>query len=224
MYEPAIPEPTADIRDRLRYLISLSRHTQAAFAGLTDTDPAVLSRILAGKQKPGDAFINRVVMNMGVSKEWLVSGRDVPFPKAAVVAEPAVVPEGAPVYDVNVMAGPVPISRMLTEEHIVGRVNLPGLSASTPLVPVCGDSMMPRVRPGALVAIRPVSSDVIAWGQIYVVVLDDYRMLKYVRRHSDPAKVVLHSANPNYDDMDVDRDQIRALYIVERVIDYEMLC
>ncbi len=34
--------------------------------------------------------------------------------------------------------------------------------------------------------------------------------------------VILHSDNPAYDDMDVDRRDIRALYIVEAILNYEV--
>ena len=53
---------------------------------------------------------------------------------------------------------------------------------------------------------------------MYVVVLDDYRMVKFVRRHEDDDKVVLRSANPDYDDMVVDRKSIRSMYLVETVV------
>ena len=40
-----------------------------------------LSRVLTGKIVPGEGLISRIVANTGVSKEWLVSGSNVPFPK-----------------------------------------------------------------------------------------------------------------------------------------------
>ena len=43
-------------------------------------------------------------------------------------------------------------------------------------------------------------------------------MVKYVRRHSDPSMVVLHSDNPAYDDMDVARADICALYRLNDII------
>ena len=44
-----IPQPTAGITDRIRYLIRLTRHTQASFARLLGVDAARLSRVLSGK-------------------------------------------------------------------------------------------------------------------------------------------------------------------------------
>ena len=52
--------------------------------------------------------------------------------------------------------------------------------------------------------------------------LDDYRMVKYVRRNSNPAMVTLHSENPAYDDMEVLRDEIRDLMFVQAVLHFDV--
>ena len=54
-----------------------------------------------------------------------------------------------------------------------------------------------------------------------MVVLADYRLVKYVRRNPDPAMVTLVSANPEYDDIDVRRSDIEGLYLVENVINHD---
>ena len=53
--------------------------------------------------------------------------------------------------------------------------------------------------------------------------MEDYRMVKVVRRHHDPNMVILHSVNPNYDDMDVPRSKILALYLVETILNYDVV-
>lgn len=225
-----MPRPSATFTDRLRYLIKLSHLNQAGFAKAVGIDPANLSRILTGKQEAGESFINRVVVNLGVSKEWLVSGNDVPFPRSvsaraensgALPARPA----GAPVYDIDVIAGTRSLSRMFTDEHVIGFCNLPGVNPENPLIRVSGNSMMPKIRPGAFISIRPVPLDApVSWGQIYVVVLEDFRLVKYVRRHHDPDMLILHSDNPDYDDMEIRRSDIVALYLVESILNYEVVC
>jgi phage repressor protein C with HTH and peptisase S24 domain len=54
--------------------------------------------------------------------------------------------------------------------------------------------------------------------------MEDYRMVKYLRRHSDNDKVILHSANPDYDDMEVSRKDIIGLYLVEAILNYDIRC
>ena len=51
-----------------------------------------------------------------------------------------------------------------------------------------------------------------------MVLLDDYRMVKYIRRHTDPQLVILRSENPNYDDIEVPRSDIRELMFVQNIL------
>ncbi len=218
-----MPAAGADVLDRIRYLIRLTRHTQASFGRIIGVDAATVSRTLSGKSAPSDAFLNRIVVNLGVSKKWLAEGADVPFPRTADARENAP-REGAPVYNIDVTAGATPLSRMFTEEHVIGRICLPGINPELPIVRVSGNSMQPMLAPGSYISIRPVSLDApISWGRIYVVVLADYRLVKYVRRNLDPALVTLHSANPDYDDIEIPRSQIEGLYLVENVLNYDLL-
>lgn len=219
-----LPAPTADILARIRYLVRLSRHTQAEFGRKVNVDPANLSRILSNKLPVSDSFINKLVVNLGVSKQWLLTGNDVPFAKVNETAVTTKENKGAPVYDIDVTAGCMPLSRMFTEEHIIGYFNLPGVNPEYPLVRVTGNSMAPKLNPGCYIAIRPINNlNTIAWGQIYVVVLEDYRLVKYIRRHSDNDYVTLHSANPDYDDMEVKRSDIVGLYLVESIFNYDIV-
>ena len=215
-----LPAPSATVVDRIKWLILLLRKSQAEFSKYIGIDPANLSRVLTGKSEPGDGLLYRIIVNTGVSKDWLLKGSDVPFPKEQAHKDPV----GAPVYDIDVTAGTTSLERMFTDEHIVGRMMLPGLNPDYPIVRVSGNSMMPELKPGCYVSIRPVSLDApIMWGSIYVVVLSDFRLVKYVKRNPDPTLVTLHSANPDYDDIEISRKDIEALYRVENVINHASL-
>lgn len=220
--------------DRVRYLMHVLRKTQAQFAQLIGLDPANLSRALKPDTPLREGLMNRIVVNVGVSKEWLRSGVGEPFLKGMQPMEitegklmtPAFTHRiaGAPVYDIDVTAGAQELSLMFTDERIIGHLDMPGINREYPVVRVSGDSMQPRIANGAYVSIREVNvGSPIFWGQIYVVVLDDYRMVKYVRRHQDPELVILHSDNPRYDDMEVPRRLIRRLYMVETILNYDIV-
>ena len=93
------------------------------------------------------------------------------------------------------------------------------VSSNCRIVKVSGDSMSPVIRNGDYIAVRELSNTrQIYWGQIYVVLLDDYRMVKYIRRHTDPQLVILRSENPNYDDIEVPRSDIRELMFVQNIL------
>ena len=224
------------IAERLRLLIVTMRKSQAEFAKLISVDPGNLSKMLTGRTRLSSKMLDRIASNTGCSLRWLMYGTDVPFPreteKVSVIegvgAENAkCVPDvrsGAPVYDIDVTAGAEPLAREFTSDRIIGWLNMPNLTAATPVVRVSGDSMVPRITPNGFVQIRPISDpSMIFWGSVYVVVTEDYRMVKVVRRHQNPDMVILHSVNPNYDDMDVPRSKILALYLVETILNYDVV-
>ncbi len=220
------------VTDRIRHLITQAHLTQAGFARRLGMDPANLSKHLCGKLPVTDGLINRIAADMGVSKQWLVSGQGLPFPKpehhSVLTKQPRHSARNVPVpvYDLDVTAGCVELSRLLTDDRIVGSISLPDLKRDCAIVRVSGDSMKPVINNGGFVAIRKISNPaLIFWGQIYVIMLEDYRMVKYLRRHpSEPDLVVLRSANPEYDDMEVPRSEIIGLYIVETILNFDVRC
>ena len=216
-----------DIIERIKYLIREMRMTQGEFAEKIGCDQSNLSKHLNGKLPISEALINKIVINMGVSKAWLKDGSDIPFAKHSSSAVPNLIVDeselkamkGTPIYDIDVTAGGQCRSMLFADEHIVGAVNIPNISPDCRIVRVSGDSMSPVIKSGDLIAVRELSNlSQIFWGHIYVVVLDDYRMVKYVRRHDDPEKVILRSENPKYDDMEVNRSEIRDLLVVQNVL------
>ena len=221
-----------EIIDRVKYIIREMGLTQGEFARRIGVDSSNMSKYLNGKLPLNDSLINRIVVNLGLSKDWITTGSDLPYakqpvtmPSEAMVFDgqirnvPSTDRQGTPVYDIDVTAGIMPRARMFASENIVGYVNLPGIPEGCRIVTVSGDSMYPVIRSGDFIAVRELSNlQQIFWGQIYVVVLDDYCMVKYVRRHDDPEMVILRSENRNYDDMEVRRTDIRDMMFVQHIL------
>lgn len=216
-----------DIIARIKYLIKELNYRQNEFAEKIDVDPSNLSKYLNYRLPVSDSLVNRIVVNLGVSKEWLEHGTDLPFAKPLLKPSALDVPavdapsgRGTPVYDIDVTAGVMPRAAMFTDDQIVGSIDLPEVvSRDCRVVRVSGDSMSPVIRNGDYIAVRELTNLAqIYWGQIYVVLLDDYRMVKYIRRHPDPSFVTLRSENPNYDDIDVARSDIRDLMFVQHIL------
>ena len=198
----------SDIVQRITYLMRELNCRQVEFARRIGIDNSNLSKYLNGHLPMSDAFINRIVVNVGVSKQWLVDGTDLPFAKSA-----------APVAT-DVTAGNAPRERLFADEFITGWVNLPKvIDRDCRIVRVSGDSMSPVIQNGDFIAVRELTNTrMIFWGHIYVVLLDDFRLVKYLRRHPDPARVILRSENPAYDDMEVLRTDIRELMFVQHIL------
>ena len=222
-------QKNAEIIARIKYLMKEMGVRQVQFAERIGVDTSNLSKYLNAHMPLSDSFLNRLVVNLGVSKEWLLDGTDLPFGKTPMRLDS---PDGhmalmngdaisaTPVYDVDATAGASSgRNELFSNENIVGWVNLPNMSPNCRIVRVSGDSMAPVIQDGDFVAVREVSNpNQIYWGQIYVVQLDDFRVVKYLRRHTDPNMVVLRSENPHYDDMDVRRTDIHEMLLVQHVL------
>lgn len=214
---------------RLKFLLEQNRVTQVELARRLDTEKAYLSKVLSGKLPLTERFVNKLVLDLGISKDWLMHGTDVPFPKpgeTTFINGPLMsAPRGTAVYDIDVAAGTSSFERALTNEQIMGFVDMPQVSRDSVIVRVSGDSMQPAIPNGSFIAIRPIPpAGTIFWGQIYVVVTENYRMVKFLRRNPDPRFITLHSDNPAYDDIELPREEIQNLYIVETVISYDRRC
>ena len=217
---------------RVRELIKMLQITQNEFADRIKTDRSNFSKHVNGKLPINESLINKIVVGLGVSKEWLLTGRGnvfymmppqhskaVSLPASAIHSD---VRQGAKVYDVDVTAGNMGRSMMFSNDRLIGAIDVPFISSDSSIVRVSGDSMQPVICCGDMVAIREVRNlDLIFWGQIYVVLLDDYRMVKYVRKHQDPSMVILRSANKEYDDIEVRKSDIRDLFVVEHIIRFD---
>lgn len=222
---------TSALIGRVRHLMQLRRLSQRRLAMLLRLDASNLSKVLNGKLPFTEGLVNRIVADLGVSKSWLRDGIGLPFDKPLLAKEitpaapiPTIETQGTPVYDLDVTAGCRSLESLFGELNPIGTIDIPGIPSGSNIVKVRGDSMSPRIINGGYVAIRPIA-DIrnIFWGQIYVVELAEFRMVKYLRRHTDPSMVILHSDNPAYDDMDVARSDIRSLHIVEAILNYEVI-
>lgn len=224
---------------RIKSLIDDQGITQSEFAKRIAIDASNFSKHLTGKLPVSDSLINKIVVELGVSKEWLCSGtgpmygptggsangngndvhahiRTLTLPSGAIVPEAR---NGAKVYGLDVTAGNLGRERMFTDDLVIGSIDVPFINPDCSIVKVSGDSMRPVINNGDMIAIREIKNpNLIFWGQIYVVLLEDYRMVKYVRKHENPDRVILRSENKEYDDIEIEKRDICDLFIVENII------
>lgn len=215
---------------RIKQLMQSMGLKQATFAERIGVDASNFSKHLNGKLPLSENLYNKIVVAVGASKEWLMSGegdmwKTLPaVNQLSTVTVPAEVISqaeagGAKVYDLDVTAGGMTRDRMFADEQVIGTIKMPAIHPDCCIVRVSGDSMSPVIGNGDLIAIREVRNpNLIFWGQIYVVLLDDYRMVKYVRRHPDASMVILRSENERYDDIEIPKSEIRDLFLVENII------
>ena len=81
--------------------------------------------------------------------------------------------------------------------------------------------MEPKIYDGSRIVIREIMnwSDIF-YGQIYLIVMDEYRMIKYIRRYEQDEDnyIILRSENKEYDDIKLNKKKIRKLFIVENIL------
>lgn len=225
------PTDTDGIIGRIRHLMDIRRLSQAGLAKLVGIDASNVSKYLSGRLPLSDSFLNRVIINLNVSKPWLYDGTGLPLDKGYHTRQGtphmdsgACVPHGAiPVYDIDVAAGITEMSREYTRENVKGYIMLPDFNPNWVAVRAQGDSMAPLIDNGAFVVFLP-ENDLgnIVWGQIYVVVMENRRVVKFVRRHQNPEYLILKSKNEEYDSMDVRISDIHALYPVKAIVNIKM--
>ncbi|MDE6393818.1 MAG: hypothetical protein K2K77_00625, partial [Duncaniella sp.] len=157
-------QTTPDIIARLRHIMSQQHLSQRRLASMLRLDPSNLSKVLTGKLPFTEGLINRIVVDLGVSKSWLKEGTGLPYEKESMArdivlpAEPAPQPvnTGIPVYDIDVTAGCRSLEQLFSETRPIGRMDIPELPADAHVVKVRGDSMSPRINNGGYVAIRHI--------------------------------------------------------------------
>lgn len=219
-----------NIAARIRELIKDMGISQNEFADRIKTDRSNFSKLLNGKLKISRVLTNKIVVDLSVSKEWLLEGRGEKYKSmynsgAVIISRDSLkdgAAIGAKVYDIDVTAEQAERDLSFTNEYIIGSINVPFINHDSNIVKVSGDSMSPIIANGDMIAIREVHNfNLIFWGQIYVVILEDYRMVKFVRKHKNPDMVILRSANHNYDDIEISRTEIRSLFVVENIIRFD---
>lgn len=123
-----------------------------------------------------------------------------------------------PYYDIDVTAGNVQLfqdnNQMPSDYYTVPKE----IQDVDFCFKVRGDSMYDKILPGAIVFVKQIMDiSVIEFGQVFIVITDEQRMVKYVRRHPTRPDdmVVLRSHNNNYDDIDLLKEKITNLLLVK---------
>lgn len=118
-----------------------------------------------------------------------------------------------PYYDIEVSAGPIAFYKDYPElPHTA--LEIPFVSDVDLAMPVYGDSMYPRIKSGDIVLLKKIKDpDVIMFGEVYLVITNDYRTIKYIRKHEDEDKVILVSENERFDPVVIRKESILHLFL-----------
>lgn len=201
-----------------RYLTNMGL-TQEEIARRFGVSKQAINSLINGRKPFGKQNAIKWANEFGLNAAWLLTGEGEMI-KQSTKEVVEIVENGTPVYNIDATCGDLSRPIVFTEEHIIGHVNLPNVSPTAAIIRANGDSMEPHIKDGDWIAVREVFNlKEIYYGQVYLVITDEYRMLKYLRKDKDEQHyVILRSENEKYDDIRLAKTSIRNLFIVENVL------
>lgn len=134
--------------------------------------------------------------------------------------------KGALIYDIDGTCGTDGRAIEFTDEKIIGSIDAPEINPNSQIIFAYGDSMQPLILNGDRIVIRKIESwDYFNYGQVYLIITKDYRMIKRVRKYAtdEDNYIILRSENPEYEDIKLPKSEIVYLYYVENILSIKNL-
>lgn len=221
---------TRSIATRISTIRRATGLNQTEFGEKIGVTQGNLSNYEKGKTEPGSRIIQTLLDTFHVQESWWENGLGNMFYTSG--SGPLVMNERG-LLQTKQLVEKAPDSYVPYYNIDVTMEHLEACFSSSDLVPegyvyaphyrgcvmvnIYGDSMSDRITSGSRLYVYPVSGrKYIDYGQIYLVVLDGHRLLKYIQKHpTDESKVILASHNTHYQDWEVDKSDILNLYLVK---------
>jgi len=126
--------------------------------------------------------------------------------------------------DVDVTAGPIDLFTDGSLEPTAYML-IPHFEDCDRAFPLWGDSMSPVYQSGQIVLCKEYSQwqDYVPYGEVFLVITDVLRTVKYVKKASSEDKYLLVSENPHFDSFEVPKQHIRRMFIVKGAIKRNMI-
>lgn len=220
------------ISERLKYLLKEKGYTPYAFCKETGFSESTMSRILNNNQKPNESNLKVIVDYFKINRLWFLFGAGemlletqnrISVPNINIHSEniKSALDDQAsktriPYYEIPATLSPIAVYSDEKEIPIY-YIEMPALKDCDFALPAWGDSMYPKIKNGQIIAVKEIKDkSQILWGEIYLVITDEIRAVKYLRRHKDESKVILASENhDHFDDVVIDKKKILNLFIVK---------
>lgn len=217
--------------DNILSIIEEKGINQTDLSNMTGIDKGNLSAILKGSKSLGDKTLLKLSNVFGIPYEELKNPKENIIKErrekylikrkntyqADTVETPNLLGK-VPYFDIDVTAGNVQLFHD-SKEIATDYYSVPKEIQDVDFCfKVRGDSMYDKILPGAIVFVKQISDiSIIEFGQVFVIVTAEQRMVKYVRRHPTRPDdmVLLRSHNNHYDDIDLPKEKITNLLLVK---------
>lgn len=204
----------------------------------SDGKPSVFAKYIGVAPSTISSWLSRDTLDYdlifakceNISSNWLLTGKGEMIKnaereqKTIEISESAISKtkrKGALIYDIDATCGLSGRDIEFTDEKVIGSIDAPEINSDSKIIFATGDSMLPLIASGDRVVIRKIESwDYFNYGQVYLIITNEYRLIKRVRRHPKDADnlILLRSENPDYDDIDLPKREIIHLFIVENIL------
>ena len=196
----------------------------SAFCRSVDVKQPTMNTIIGERQsKPSFEIISSIANAdalKGLSLDWLISGKGVPFP-ANEHLPTNTNGKGVPYFEDIEASCSILSMNMETPENPTFYIDYEHFNDCNAYIPVVGDSMYPQYCAGEIVAVKQISNfDVIQWGEAYLIVTNsnanDLRTIKQIHYSDDESKIILRASNPNYKgDTKINKEDILSMFIIK---------
>lgn len=175
---------------------------------------AVLSRAIANGTDIQAKWLEAIVENYPqYSPSWLLTGEGSMLKEENVPAVSYNPKVGKPYFDVDFCGG---FSEIFNDQTIVPSNNIvvSGFDDATLWCNISGHSMEPKINHGDIIALKECRLESVQYGEIYAVVMDDFRTVKILRKSSDPNMFRFIPINPDYDEQEFPKNRIIRVFEV----------
>ena len=145
---------------------------------------------------------------------WLIAGRGDIWKDSKLAKNEH--NDDIPLYDIVATAGNA-IAFWENEENIMDYIPRKlGMRDCHLAIHVHGESMYPIYMPGDVVLLREIFDyQFVNYGQVYVVITEEHRLLKYVYKGKNEEHLILRSENQHFEEIEVHKNKIIKLLQVQ---------
>lgn len=149
-----------------------------------------------------------------INPAWLLAGEGEMLRSCTSLTDDG--EEGVPFYDVDFLCG---FDEMPNDQTVQPDGRLVGsVSNSDFFCRVTGHSMAPYLYAGDCIGLKECSYDEIVYGELYALVLEEFRTVKFVRRSSKPNCILLVPGNTHeFDTQEVHLSQVTRVFKVMEI-------
>lgn len=205
-----------EFKDRLKIAIDNKGVTPYAIGRDTEISKVSIRNYLNGT-KPSIDNLNILSDYLGVSAEWLLTGKD-SLPDNNIKVDKEIKNKITAIKYYPSVSGSMGGVEFLDSpnENSVDMI-VPGFSECRFAINAYGDSMYPVIKSGQIVLLMEWKERFIEWGRIYLVVTKSgYRTIKYLKPSKENDSISCESENKeNNPPFDIKKEDILKLFLVK---------